>query len=58
MTDKKSNLEMWVYCDQVKERFTSSIKLSLVCLELLRKEIPTASKVNYFYWTQPQENIL
>ena len=43
---KQTNLEAWVYCDQVKESYTSSIKLSLVCLGLWRKEIPTTNKVN------------
>ena len=56
--DKQTNLETWVYCNQVKESYTSSIKLPLMCLGLWRKEIPTVNKVNYFYWTQPQKNIL
>ena len=58
MTDKLSNLEAWVYCDSVKESYTWSIKLPLVCLGLWRKEIPTVGKGSYFYWTQPQKNVL
>ena len=56
--DKQTIFEAWVYCDQVKESYTSSIKLLLVCLGIWRKEIPTINKVNYLYWTQPQKNIL
>ena len=56
--DKQTNLEAWVYCDQVKESYISRIKLLLVCLGIWQKEIPTINKVNYFYWTQPQKNIL
>ena len=58
LNDKKNHLEVWIYCEQVKESYSLSVKLPLVCLGLWRKEIPSMNKTNYFRWCQAQKNLL